>query len=291
MNKYKLIAIDIDGTLLNSYGDLSIENKNAIQNAVKKGIKVVLTSGRMPESVKSLSEELGANEYIIAGNGTLIYDVKKSENIYENNIPQEKLFKIIEICEQNSIYYSLYTIDSIIASSLNYNVLYYNFENSKKNEDKKTNINIVDNIPEYVKENNVKVLKITICDSHKTIFDRIITKLRQINNIEVLDVGHMSRKVIKAGTEEVNIEYSYTEISNRNTNKWYAIEYLIEKLGIEENEVIAIGDNINDRLMVEKAGLGVAMGNSALSSMGIGDYITSDNNSNGVGNAINKFIN
>ena len=291
MNEYKLIAIDIDGTLLNSYGDLSVENKSAIQNAVKKGIKVVLTSGRMPESVKSLSEELGANEYIIAGNGTLIYDLKKNENIYENNIPQEKLFKIIEICEQNSIYYSLYSADSIIASSLNYNVLYYNFENSKKNEDKKTNINIVDNIPEYVKENNIKVLKITICDSHKTIFDRIIKKLREINNIEVLDVGHMSRKVIKSGTEDVNIEYSYTEISNKNTNKWYAIEYLIEKLGIDKNEVIAIGDNINDKLMVEQAGLGVAMGNSALSSMNIGDYITSDNNSSGVGEAINKFIN
>ena len=290
MNKYKLIAIDIDGTLLNSYGDLSLENKNAIQNAVKKGIKVVLTSGRMPESVKSLSEELSANEYIIAGNGTLIYDLKKNENIYENNIPEEKLSKIIEICEQNSIYYSLYTADSIIASSLNYNVLYYNFENSKKNENKKTNINIVDNIPEYIKENNVKVLKITICDSHKAIFDRIITKLRQISNIEVLDVGHMSRKVIKSGTEDVNIEYSYTEISNKNTNKWYAIEYLIEKLGIEKNEVIAIGDNINDKLMVENAGLGVAMGNSALSSMNIGDYTTLDNNSSGVSNAINKFI-
>lgn len=291
MNKYKLIAIDIDGTLLNSYGDLSLENKNAIQKAIEKNIKVVLTSGRMPESVKSLSEELGANEYIIAGNGTLIYDVKKNENIYQNNIPSEKLNRIIEICEQNSIYYSLYTCNSIISSSLNYNVLYYNFENSKKSLDKKTNINIVEDIPKYIRENEIKVLKITICDSHKMIFNRIISKLREISNIEVLDVGHMSRKVIKSGTEDVDIEYFYTEISNKNTNKWYAIQYLIDKLGISSEQVITIGDNINDKMMIENAGMGVSMGNSALSSLGVGDYITEDNNSSGVGKAINKFIN
>ena len=291
MNKYKLIAIDIDGTLLDSYGDLSLENRQAIQNAIEQNVKVVLTSGRMPGSMLGLSEELGADEYIIAGNGTLIYDVKRKENIYQNNIPEDKLFKIIDICEQNSIYYSLYTSNSIISSSLNYNVLYYHYENSKKSMDKKTNINIVQDIMNYIKENKLKVLKITICDSHKTIFDRIISKLRQISNIEVLDVGHMSRKVIKSGTEDVNIEYSYTEISNKDTNKWYAIEYLIEKLGIDKNEVIAIGDNINDKLMIEKAGLGVTMGNSALSSMNIGDYITLDNNSSGVAKAINKFIN
>ena len=291
MSEYKLITIDIDGTLLNSYGDLSIENKEAIQKAIQKNIKVVLTSGRMPGSVLTLSEELGASEYIIAGNGTLIYDMKKNKNIYENNIPEEKLFKIIEICEQNSIYYSLYTYNSIIASSLNYNVLYYHYENSKKSADKKTNINIVQDIQKYIKENQLKVLKITICDSHKMIFDRIIKKLRQISHIEVLDVGHMSRKAIKSGTEDVKIEYYYTEISNENTNKWYAIEYLINKLGITKQQVMAIGDNINDKMMIENAGLGVAMGNSALSSMNIGDYITLDNNSSGVGQAINKFIN
>lgn len=290
MNDYKLITIDIDGTLLNSYGDLSIENKNAIKNAINKGIKVVLASGRMPESVRSISEEIGANEYIIAGNGTLIYDMEKQENIYEQNIPEDKLFQIIDICEQNSIYYNLYTQNAIIANSLNYNVLYYNYENSKKQEDKKTNINIVDNVKKYIQEHNVKVLKITICDGHKIIFDRIIRKLRRISNIEVLDVGHMSRKAIKNGTEDINVEYYYTEISKKNTNKWFAIEYLMKLLDIKKEQVIAIGDNINDKMMIENAGLGIAMGNSALSSMQIGDYITTNNNESGVGQAINKFI-
>lgn len=65
---YKLIAIDLDGTLLNSYGDVSTQNKKAIENAKNKGIEVVLTSGRMSDSVIGIAEEIKADNYIISGN-------------------------------------------------------------------------------------------------------------------------------------------------------------------------------------------------------------------------------
>ena len=93
----------------------------------------------------------------------------------------------------------------------------------------------------YIKNSqNDKFLKLTICDESKTIFNSIIRKLREISNIDVLDVGHMSRKTIIQGTEEVNIEYYYTEISLKDVDKWNAIEYLIDKLNIDKEEVIAI---------------------------------------------------
>ena len=75
----------------------------------------------------------------------------------------------------------------------------------------------------------------------------------------------MSKKVIKSGTDEVPVEYCYTEITNENVNKWNAIEYIMKELNITKEEVIAIGDNINDKEMIENAGLGVAMGNSTRS--------------------------
>ena len=65
----------------------------------------------------------------------------------------------------------------------------------------------------------------------------------------------MSRKTIKDGTDDVQIEYFYTEITNKNVNKWSAIEYLLEKEHIMSEEVMAIGDNINDKEMIENAGL------------------------------------
>ena len=111
-----------------------------------------------------------------------------------------------------------------------------------------------------------------------------------INDIEILDVEHMSRKTIKSGTEEIDIGYYYTEIMNKNVNKWNAIEKLIEILKISKEEVMAIGDNVNDKEMVEKAGLGVAIGRSYLEAQKIGNVFVADNNSNGVAEAINKYI-
>ena len=79
-------------------------------------------------------------------------------------------------------------------------------------------------------------LKINICDDHNVIFNGIIKKLRTINKIDVLDVAHMSRKIIKYGTEEIEIGYYYTEITNQNVNKWNAIQYLINELEISKEE-------------------------------------------------------
>ena len=100
----------------------------------------------------------------------------------------------------------------------------------------------------------------------------------------------MSRKNIKAGTKDIPVEYYYTEIAKKNTNKWTAIEFLINKLGIKKEEVVAIGDNQNDKEMVEQAGLGVSMGKSLLEAKNIGDVFVSDNNQSGVAEAINKYI-
>lgn len=288
---YKLVAIDLDGTLLNPYGEVSNENKQAIKNAINNGVEVVLSSGRIGDSVESIAYDLGANNYYISGNGSMLYNMKENKIEYENFIEKEKMLKLIKICDENSIYYSIYTENMVITKSLKYNVAFYNYENSKKLSNKRTNINIVQNIYEYVEnlEDN-KFLKITICDDSEIIFSRIIDKFKKINNIDVLDVAHMSRKIIKDGTEEVPVEYYYTEITNKNADKWTAIEYLIKKLNIKKEEVIAIGDNMNDELMIKNAGKGVAMGQSNPKIKEIADVVTQDNNNNGVANILNKLI-
>lgn len=246
----------------------------------------------MTTSVKTLAMEIGANKYIICGNGTLIYDLQKEKIIYDAFMEKEKVLEIIKICEENSIYYNVYTQNEVLTKTLNYNVLFYDKENSKKPIEKRTNINIVENIPKYIKENpNINILKMTICDSDKIIFSSIIKKLKMIPKIDILDIEHMSKKNIKFGSEDIPIEYFYTEITKENTNKWTAIEFLIKMLGIKREEVIAIGDNINDKEMIENAGLGVAMGQSILEVNKIGDVFVKDNNSDGVAEAINKFVN
>lgn len=288
---YKLIAIDLDGTLLDTYGQASDKNCEAIKQAMTKGVEVVLTTGRSPDSVKNLAEETGANHYIICGNGAIVYDLRKQETIYQNLLDKKKVLQLIQICEENSIYYSVYTENTIITKTLNYNTLFYHHENSRKPDDKKTNIHIVQDIYQYVIDREEEdYSKIMICDDNNIIFNSIIKKLKMVKNVDVLDVGHMSRKIIRNGTEEFPLEYYYTEVSSQNVDKWSAILKLIEKLEIKPEEVIAIGDNVNDQTMIENAGLGIAMENSAPYIQEMADEVTLDNNSNGVAVSIEKHI-
>lgn len=287
---YKLIAIDLDGTLLNSYGEVSGKNREAIKYALDKNVKVILASGRDPQTMKKISLELGIDNFLIAGNGASVYDIKLGKNIFESFIEKEKALKIIKICKENSIFFNIYTDVGIITESLNYNVKVFNNENNYKPNDKRTNIEVVKSIYDYVENNEMDILKIIICDESKIIFSNIIEKLKNIKDVEVLDIEHMSKKIIRTGTEEYKIEYFYTEVTNKNANKWEAIEYLSKELNIEKEEIICIGDNMNDLKMVENAGVGIVMKNSALEKRNVADYITEDNNSDGVGNAIYKYV-
>ena len=294
---YKLVVADLDGTMLNSYGEVTDNTKRVINETIKKGIDVMIASGRTMDSIKPIAKEIGSNKYIIAGNGAMVYDIQNDEVIYENYIPKQKALSIMKMCEDNSISYNVYTNKTIVTESLRYNVLYYYKENLKKEDSKKTSITIVESIYEYIKsinEDEEKVMKIMICDKTESVFNSIIRKMKEdesIKDVDILDVSHMSRKVIKNGTEDVPIEYFYTEISMKNVNKWYALEFLMDKLNINKEETIAIGDNVNDRRMIENAGVGVAMEGSTPKITEIADIITDSNDKDGVAKVLEKLIN
>ncbi len=288
---YKLMAIDLDGTLLSSTGEVSEGTKLALQNARAQGTEVVLASGRPISSTKTLALELGVDNYLISGNGSVVYDIQNDEIIYDRFLNKEQVIQIVRLCEQNSFYYNIYTEEEVIAKSLNYNVLFYHKENIKKVEEKRTHINIVQDVERYIQESEKEhFLKITVCDESKLIFNRIMTKLKEIDNVDVLEVEYMSKKRIKEGTEDVNIQYYYTEVTNKNVNKWSAIEFLMEKFNLKKEEIVAIGDNLNDKEMIENAGLGVVMGNSNPKMKEIANVIVADNDSEGVMDAINQFV-
>ncbi len=288
---YKLITIDLDGTLLNRYGEVTEYTKDIIKKTTNKGVLVVLASGRISESVLTIAKEIGADKYYISGNGSVLYDMQKDEILYENYLTKEKVLEIIELCDKNSIYYNIYTENAVLAKSLNYNVAFYNYENTKKSSDKKTDINIVEDMYNYIKNSNLnKFLKITICDESKIVFSSILKKIKNISDIDVLEVSHMSQKKIKTGTKEVEVGYFYTEVSSKNVDKWFAIEKVMELENIKKEEVMALGDNNNDIVMIKNAGLGVAMGHSNEQVKKVADYITVDNNEDGVAKAIEQYV-
>ena len=195
---YKLVAIDLDGTLLNSYGEVTPKTKEALQNAKSQGIEIVLSSGRPISSSESLAVELGVDNYLISGNGAAVFDIQNQKLICDRFLSKEQVLNIAKLCEENSFFYNVYTEDEVIASSLNYNILFYHKENLKKIEEKRTHINVVQNIAKYIEESGKdKFLKITVCDESQFIFNSIMKKLRLIDGIDVLETAYMSRKKIK----------------------------------------------------------------------------------------------
>ena len=287
---YKLVVIDLDGTMLNEYGKISENTKETIKKVQEKGIEVVIASGRPIDSTKHFAKEIQSEKFCISGNGAIIYDIAKDEIIYENTLKKQKVLDIIKICEENSIYYNVYTEKEIITKNLQYNTLFYYKENVNKDELEKTHINIVENVYEYIFARDERIVKVTICDENQAIFNSILRKIKEIDEIQVLDVSHMSKKTIKNGVDEVDVEYFYTEISAKNVDKWNAIEVLKEKFYINNEQIMAIGDNINDKNMIVNAGLGVAMGQSTPIVKEIANYVTNSNVEEGVVMALEECI-
>lgn len=287
----KLIAIDLDGTLLNSFGEISTKNKEKLVEAHEKGAEVVLASGRTTESILNFATELGICNYLISGNGAIVYDIKKQKILTNKFMKKNRLLEVIKTCEESGIYYNIYTEEAVITKSLKYNTLFYSKENEKKSDDKKTKIEIIEDIYKYVEEREkCDYTKVTICAESFEMFINVIEKLKEIKNVEVLDVSRMTKKIIKCGDDEIKLEYFYTEISNENVNKWTAIEYLMKILNIDKKDVIAIGDNINDKEMLSHAEVGVATGNSNPEIKKIAKLVVADNNSDGVSEAVEKIL-
>lgn len=288
---YKLVTIDVDGTLLDMSGNVSDYTRKVFNKAKEKGVEIVLASGRPIKSTLSIAAELGIDNYIISGNGSILLDVKNDEYLFEGFLDNETVFEIAKFCELNSIYYNIYTTEEIVCNQIKYNTIFYYTENIYKPMDKRTDINLVENTYEYIKKlDDPKFLKITIADESKKIFNNIIKKLRQSYDLAILDTSYMSRKIIRQGSFNIEINYFYTEITNKNINKWAAISELIKKMNIQKEQVIGIGDNFNDIEMIQNSGIGVSMENSADEIKNVSDYVTEDNNNDGVAKAIEKFI-
>lgn len=287
---YKLVAIDLDGTMLNQYGIITEKTKKAISKAQEKGVEVMIASGRAITSVKRFSKEINSNKYFISGNGAITYDIKNNKILYENILSKTKALKIIKICEENSIYYNVYTENGIIAKNLSYNTLYYYKDNLTKPDENRTHINIVENVYDYFEQREEKILKIMICDEHKTVFNSIVRKLKELSEIEVLEVSHMSRKIIKQGTDEIALEYFYTEVSAKDVDKWNALEEIIGLMNISKEEVVTIGDNANDFKNDNKCWTWCCNGESAPYVKQSADIIAPTNDEDGVAIILNKIF-
>lgn len=271
--KYRLIAIDMDGTLLDNEGRVSEKNKEAIKMATDKGVHIIVSTGRIFTSAIYFAKLIGVITPIIACNGAYVSEYHRENVLLQHPIKKEDVQKLIEVFEKNDLYYHFYDNENFYTKDLDYNSLKYYEWNEKQKEENKINIEIIKDPIEFVHQNDVNVYKIVVMDKDIEKIARVRKELSLNDNIEIVSSWHGS----------IDIMY-------RGVSKGKALKELCNIYGIDREEVIAIGDNENDLSMLEYAGTSVAMGNGIDLVKEYATYVTDTNDNNGVAKAIEKFI-
>ena len=265
---YKLIALDMDGTLLNSSKEISERTKLAIKEARKKGVYVVLASGRPLEGLlKSLNElDLTTeNDYVLSYNGCLVQNVKTREVISDLTLRGADLNDLYSLSKKVGVNIHSFSKDRGLITP---------------KHSKYTQV-----------EADINDIDINIVPHDNIDPDEIIVKVMMIDEPEILDEG-MS-KLPKELWEKYSVAKStpyFLEFFNKESNKGLALDRLAKHLGIKKEEIITMGDAMNDFPMIEYAGMGIAMGNAVPEIKEIANYITDTNDNDGVAKAIEKFV-
>lgn len=261
--KYKLLAVDIDGTLLNSKGKLTEETKKIIIKAIQNKVVFVISTGRPIQGVESLIDEIGFDLPFITYNGAMVVKGKSREILYEKNLSRQDAQEVYNYGEK-------YNTTMIIWAK---NKLYVNVVNEKSREYSKlasTDLIKINRLEEIEDD----ITKILCYDDH-SILENYQNELRIILNKNINN--HFSRPY-------------FLEFVDSNATKAIAIEKLCDYFSINIKETIAIGDGYNDLSMIKVAGLGVAMENAPQEIKDTAKYVTTSCDEEGVANVIKKFI-
>lgn len=265
---YKLLALDLDGTLLRDDSTISDRTKKYISLARDNGVKIVLSTGRPLQGVMQYVEELsllGNDEYVLAYNGCVVYNTSTLNAIVDNSLKGTDLKEIFNLAKENSLYVHAFTKDYCYAS---HKTIYSDCETLYN----KIDVKFVDFINDIDDEDNI--IKIILIEEESKLdsFYKKIPKTFFDKYYIIRSLPHM------------------LEFIKRGNSKALGLKTLIDHIGIKRSEIIACGDAPNDLDMIQFAKIGVAMGNSHPNVKGASDFITSSNMDDGIVTVIKKYI-
>ena len=267
--KYKLLVLDVDGTLLNDEREISKRTLAALLKVQQMGVRIVLASGRPTYGLMPLAKTLELGNYggfVLSYNGCQIIKAQNGEILFERRINPEMLPYLEKKARKNGFAIFTYHDDTLITDS-------------------------PDN--EYIKNeallNNLKIIRE---DEFSTAIDFAPCKCMLVSDKEKALIGleqHWEKRL--AGTlDAFRSEPYFLEVVPCGVNKANTLGALLEHLGVTREEVIAVGDGVCDVTMLQLAGMGVAMGHSQDSVKVCADYVTASNEEDGVALAVEKLI-
>lgn len=282
----KCIAIDMDGTLLNSKQRISAQNKEAIVKAQEQGIEVVIATGRSYIEAMHVIKETELVCPIISINGAVVMD-KQGQKIVSNPLDTEGVKQAIDVLEIQEIYYEIYTSDGVYSNdkdrsiativdvfcSANPQLDPLEVTKMARKRFQMGHVKVVENYSQLLDDSNLEFYKLLVFSSD---LERLGEAGGRLKRIEGLVISSSGRENL--------------EINSIDAQKGVALEKFVQDKGITLSETMALGDNFNDVSMFEKVGLAVAMGNAPSEIQKLCHEITDTNEENGVAKAILKVI-
>ncbi|MDL4841803.1 Cof-type HAD-IIB family hydrolase [Aquibacillus rhizosphaerae] len=238
----RLIALDLDGTLLDENQEISEINRKTIELARQQGVEVIISTGRHYSTCSKYAKELGLSSYLITVNGSEIWKVS-GELVDRQLIDVSLVEMLVQLHKKYKTYAWMTSTNQIWRGEL----------------------------PDQLEAH--EWLKFGFDTDNPSVKQVIIDELAKHSTLEV------------SNSSQTNIEVNAVGI-----NKAVAIEKVCEHIGITLNEVMTVGDSLNDIKMIEAAGLGIAMGNAQEQVKEAADWVTGKNTENGVAQAIKHWV-
>ncbi|GAU76226.1 sugar-phosphatase [Fusibacter sp. 3D3] len=264
---YKLIALDMDGTLLNEKKEISPRNKQAIKDAKASGKTVIIATGRPLIGIQNVLSELELNtdeDYVVSFNGALVQNVKTGEVILQSTLEHEDYRSLYALSKTYGVHIHALTKDYVTTPVLN---------------------------PYTKVEADINVIKTVKCDVDKFPESETIIKVMFVDDKDKLDeIERILPAEIRAKYTVVRSAAIFLEFLHPTVNKGVGVSAIAKVKDILAHEVICVGDAGNDIAMLEYAGLGVAMGNAFDAVKKIANHITDTNEEDGVAKVIEQFM-
>ena len=275
---YKLIAIDLDGTLLTDDKKVPEENKKVLVDAIHKGYEVVIATGRRYWSAKQFVEEIDENLTILANNGNIARNIKDDKVLIKKYLDKDDFYTLIKEGKKKELYPIIHVDNYEEGYDM---VIELDKDNEKYCNYLSGNIDRYKRIEDLTKIDTPKVLSVVYVGDKDILekFNLYITRA-------------YPEKYSSHVMYNLKIAEALLELMNPNGTKWLSLEEYAEEKGIISSEIITIGDDSNDIEMLTKAGLGIAMKNSSDFVKKTADVVTEkDNNNCGVAYTLRKILN
>ncbi|MEQ9809636.1 Cof-type HAD-IIB family hydrolase [Streptococcus jiangjianxini] len=266
----QLIAIDMDGTLLDSQKKLPQENINAIQEAVAAGIKIVICTGRSQAGVKPYFDQLGLHEeeYVILNNGCSLHETLNWSTLYGKSLSHSDILDLQSYVDDHL------EVDLVLATNKD-----YYFVGEKPSE-------IAQADADSVFTNLLPIKKEALSTIEEPVYNAMY-----MGTQEAIDAfqNQYEIEIVNAYTGVRSQDFLY-EVLPQHSNKATGLAELVKRLGLDPSQIMTIGDGNNDIEMLDFSGFAVAMENASEAVKGHADKITLNNDQAGVAYAIREFV-